>query len=139
MMAYVIGVVLALAICGAATIVGFDRDRAFYPIVTIVIASYYGLFAVMGGSTEALIHESLGIAVFFVLAVAGFKRNLWIVVIALFAHGVFDFIHRGVIADPSVPAWWPSFCLAFDAVSAAYLAVLLKTASVPVERKLPNP
>ena len=138
-MAYAIGVVLALAVCGAGTLIGFDRDRAFYPVITIVIASYYGLFAVMGGSRTALIHESLFITVFFVLAVAGFKRSLWIVVIALFAHGVFDFVHGGVIADPGVPVWWPAFCLAYDAVTAAYLAVLLKIGSVPVRRQLPNP
>ena len=38
-----------------ATVVGFDRDRALYPIVLIVIASYYGLFAIMAGSMQALI------------------------------------------------------------------------------------
>lgn len=27
----------------------FDRDRAFYPFLMIVIASYYGLVAVMSG------------------------------------------------------------------------------------------
>ena len=117
---------LALAVCGAGTIVGFDRDRAFYPVITIVIASYYGLFAVMGGSKSAFIQESVGITVFFVFAVAGFKHSLWIVAIALFAHGIFDFVHGGVITDPGVPAWWPPFCLAFDAVTAAYLAILLK-------------
>ena len=138
-MPYLIGVVLALAVCGAGTIVGFDRDRAFYPIVTIVIASYYGLFAVMGGSTRALMHESLVITIFFVIAVVGFKRSLWLVVIALGAHGVFDFVHGGVITDPGVPTWWPPFCLAYDVVTAAYLAALLVTASVPVRRELPNP
>ena len=42
-MAYLVGVVLAAVVCGFATIAGLDRDRAFYPTVTIVIASYYGL------------------------------------------------------------------------------------------------
>jgi hypothetical protein len=51
-----IGIVLALCVCGLATIVGFDRDRAFYPVVTMVIASYYGLFAVMGGCHEKWRH-----------------------------------------------------------------------------------
>jgi len=48
-MEYMVGVVLALSISGLATVVGFDRDRAFYPTLTIVIASCYGLFAVIGG------------------------------------------------------------------------------------------
>lgn len=58
-MPLVAGIALALAMSLTATFVGFDRDRAFYPTVTIVIASYYALFAVMGGSTEALAAESV--------------------------------------------------------------------------------
>jgi hypothetical protein len=35
-MAYAIGVVLALSTMLLASVVGFDRDRAFYPTVLIV-------------------------------------------------------------------------------------------------------
>jgi hypothetical protein len=130
-MPYLVGVVLAAAVCGFATIAGLDRDRAFYPTVTIVIASYYGLFAVMGGSMPALMHELIGITVFLLVAFIGFKRNLWLVVVALAAHGVFDFVHARVIADPGVPVWWPAFCLAYDGVTAAYLAALLLRSRLP--------
>ena len=37
---YVIGVILTLAVAAFALAVGFDRERAFYPTVLIVIASY---------------------------------------------------------------------------------------------------
>ena len=57
-MEYIAGVVLALGTCLLATIVGLDRDRAFYPTLMIVIASYYGLFAVIGGSAQALMGRS---------------------------------------------------------------------------------
>lgn len=40
-MALLMGVLLALAVGLFATAVGLDRDRAFYPTVTIVIASLY--------------------------------------------------------------------------------------------------
>ena len=49
-MEYLIGVILALAIGFFATAVGFDRSRVFYPVVMIVIATYYALFALMGGN-----------------------------------------------------------------------------------------
>jgi len=124
-MPYLVGVILAVAVCIFATIVGLDRDRAFYSTVTIVVASYYGLFAVMGGSMRALAHESIGIAGFLLLAVVGFKRNPWFLVAALAGHGVFDLVHGHVIADAGVPVWWPAFCCAYDVVAAAYLAVLL--------------
>jgi hypothetical protein len=123
--AYLVGVVLAAVVCGFATIAGLDRDRAFYPTVTIVIASYYALFAVMGGSTHALIVESAAATLFLLAAVAGFKRNLWLLVVALAGHGLFDFVHASIIVDPGVPPWWPPFCLAYDVVTAAYLAALL--------------
>ena len=57
-MAYLIGVVLALAVCAFAALVGFDRDRVFYPTMVTVVAHYYILFAAMGSSTSALIWES---------------------------------------------------------------------------------
>ena len=72
-MALQIGVLLALAVGLLATGLGLDRDRACYPVVTIVIATYYALFAVMGASTHALVLESLVGAVFLAVAVSGFR------------------------------------------------------------------
>jgi len=37
---YAVGIILALAVSVFASFVGFDRDRAFYPVIMIVIASY---------------------------------------------------------------------------------------------------
>ena len=130
-MEFLIGAVLALSIGLFATLIGLDRDRAFYPTVMLVIASTYALFAAMGASTQALMHESIPIVAFVAASIAGFKRSLWWVVAALAAHGVFDFFHGRVIENPGVPTWWPDFCLAYDVVAAAYLAWLLSNARVP--------
>jgi hypothetical protein len=122
-MPYVIGVILALSTVAFARLVGFDRDRAFYPIVLVIIASYYVLFAVMGGSTRALIIESIVMTAFVAIAVAGFKFNIWLVVAALAGHGIFDLVHGYLITNPGVPAWWPQFCLAYDVVVGAVVAI----------------
>jgi hypothetical protein len=119
---YAVGVSLALLVCTFARETGFDSDRAFYPTVLVVIASYYVLFAVMGGSTRALVLESVAMTAFVVCAVAGFKRNAWLVVAALAAHGVFDFLHAHLVNNPGVPEWWPAFCLSFDLGMAVWLA-----------------
>jgi protein-S-isoprenylcysteine O-methyltransferase Ste14 len=119
-----------------ATGLGLDRDRAFYPVVTMVIASYYALFAVMGASTPALVLESLAGAAFLILAAAGFRRSLWVVVVALVAHGVFDYVHAELISNPGVPHWWPDFCLTYDLTAAAYLACLLKSGRVHASTQL---
>jgi hypothetical protein len=78
-----IGAGLALSVGLSATFLGLDRDRAFYPTVMIVIASYYGLFAVMSGSVQALALESIAIVAFLAASIAGFKWSLWLVVAAL--------------------------------------------------------
>lgn len=124
-MEYLIGIGLALGAFFFARIVGLDRDRAFYPTVMIVIALLYGLFAALGGSGTALALESFGIVGFVLLAVLGFKSNLWLVAAALLAHGVYDFFHGHLFVNPGVPAWWPAFCMAYDVTAAAGLAWLL--------------
>jgi len=86
--ALIVGVLLALAIGLMATVVGLDRDRAFYPAVTLVVASYYVLFAAMDAPTGTVLLESLVGVVFLAVALTGFRRSLWIVVIALAGHGV---------------------------------------------------
>lgn len=125
MTAAIVGVLLCLAVALFARLVGLDRDRAFYPTVLVVVASYYDLFAVMGGSTQALLAELAVTGLFLVAVVVGFRRNLWIVAAGLLGHGVFDFLHRGLIDNPGVPAWWPTFCLSFDAMAAAWLGGML--------------
>jgi hypothetical protein len=124
-MEYLIGVILTLAVAAFAAVIGFDRERAFYPTVLIVIASYYGLFAVMGASTRTLIIESIVAGVFVLFAVLGFKGNYWLVIAALIGHGAFDFVHHFFIDNPGVPQWWPGFCLASDVVFGAFLTVRL--------------
>jgi len=131
-MALLVGVVLAVAVGLFATTSGLDRDRAFYTTVAIVVASYYSLFAVMGGSTRALVVETLLGGAFLALAILGFRSSLWLVVLALGGHGVFDLAHGAVVSNPGVPPWWPAFCGAYDVTAAGYLAWLLKSGRIRV-------
>lgn len=124
-MEYLVGSALALGVCVFAALVGLDRGRAFFPTVAIVVASYYALFAVMGGSVETLMLEMIAIASFVLLAVLGLRISLWYAAAALAAHGVFDWFHGGLIANPGVPEWWPAFCMTFDIVAGAWLAIML--------------
>jgi hypothetical protein len=123
--AFLVGAALALGVGVFASLVGLDRDRAFYPTVLIVIAAVYELFAVMGGSGAALKAETIAFIGFACLAVIGFRTKLWLIVVGLAAHGLFDFFRGDLIANPGVPDWWPMFCLSYDLVAAAYLALLI--------------
>jgi hypothetical protein len=132
MLPYVVGIVLSLGVAVFARLVRFDRDRAFYPTVLIVIASYYVLFAAMIGSVETVLLESIVMAVFVIAAVAGFKGRPWIIVAGLAAHGVQDAVHSYIVANAGVPAWWPAWCLAYDVGAAGALAWLLMRAKADV-------
>jgi hypothetical protein len=129
-MEYLIGLGLALAVSLFARFVGLDRDRAFYPTVMIFIAVLYGLFAILGKSMTALGLESVIGAGFILTAVLGFKRDLWLVVAALAVHGVYDFFHGHVFANPGVPVWYPGFCGTYDVVAAGWLAWMIRSGRI---------
>ncbi len=129
-MEYVIGIIAATAVGVFGTVVGFDKDRSFYPVVLIVIASLYLLFAVMAQSTGYLLAECVPALLFVALALLGFWKSPWFAVAGLALHGVFDFFHHAVIANPGVPGWWPGWCLSYDVVAAIYLALLIRRRSI---------
>ena len=126
-----IGLALAVATCTFARVVGLDRDRAFYPTVAIVVASYYALFAVVGGSLRTLALESVFILAFVGMSVLGFRSSLWWAAAALAGHGVFDLLHGQIIENAGVPPWWPGFCLGFDVAAGAWLFLVLTRAARP--------
>ena len=124
-MAYVVGAVLALLTYALGKVAGFDRDRAFYATILIVVGHYYVLFAAEAGSTSALVTELAGMTVFVALAVAGFKFTPWLIPAGLAGHGVFDLVHGYLVTNPGVPTWWAAFCGTYDVVIAAAVAALL--------------
>jgi hypothetical protein len=129
-MEYLVGAILAFAVAGAARMIGLDRGRPFYPTVLIVVASYYALFAVMGASRTVLeIEIALGVG-FSLLAVLGFKRNMWLVAVAIAGHGVFDLFHHLFIENTGVPVWWPGFCATVDLILGGWLAICLLKGTV---------
>jgi hypothetical protein len=124
-MEYLIGAGLGLGVSAFATVLGYDRSRAFYPTIVIIVASYYVLFAVMAGAASSLSAEAALFALFVFLSVIGFRASLWFAAAALTGHGLLDVVHGDLIANPGVPLWWPGFCMAYDVVAGLYLALLL--------------
>ena len=134
-MPYVIGIVASAGVAVFARYVGLDRDRAFYPTVVIVVALYYVLFAVMSGSVQTIVLESVVMSLFAIAAVVGFKSSAWIVVAALAGHGIFDAVHGHIIENAVVPAWWPAWCLSYDVGAAAWLGWLLRRGLVATDAR----
>lgn len=129
-MALLVGALLAISVGLFARGLGLDRERSFYPVVMIVIGFLYALFAASGASTHVLVLESLVGVLFLAAAAYGFRRSLWVVVVALAAHGIFDLTHGAFIANPGVPEWWPEFCFTYDVTAAAFLAWLIRSGRI---------
>lgn len=108
-MDYLISLILAVAVAGLAAIVGFDRERVFYPTLLIDVGSYYLLFAVIAASMRTLVIESVVASGFLLVAIVGFKRSLWFVVAALIGHGAVDFTHHMFIENPGCHTGGPTF------------------------------
>lgn len=123
--ALIVGVVLGAVVWLFGRIVGLDRDRAYYATILAVVALYYALFAVMGGSLAALLQESIAILVFFALTAIGFRRSTWIIAAGLAGHGLYDCVHGLLISNPGMPAWWPYFCGSIDVAMAGGLAWII--------------
>lgn len=132
-MEYLVALVLGLVVAGFAMMSGFDRDRAFYPTVLIVVASYYALFAVMGASPFSTLGIEIGIGlVFCVLAVLGFQKSMWLAAVGIAGHGFFDFfVHHAVVTNPGMPIWWPGFCGTIDILLGGWLAIRLWKTPIP--------
>ncbi len=132
-MEYLVAVILGLTVGGFATTTGFDRDRAFYPTVLIVVASYYALFAVMGASRYSALSIEIAVGlVFSAFAVLGFKKSMWLAAVGIAGHGFFDFfVHPGLVANPGMPVWWPGFCGTIDFVLGGWCAIHLWKTSTP--------
>ena len=79
----------------------------------------------IGGAPGDLRTELLIYAPFAALAIAGFRTSLWLVVAGLAGHGVLDVFYPSLVAGRGVPAFWPAFCMAYDVIAAACLALLL--------------
>jgi hypothetical protein len=123
---YIVGLLLAIAIAACAAWTGLDRGRSFYPTAMIVIAFYYVLFASMGASMRILAIETAVAVAFSAVALFGFKKNMWVVAAAIAGHGVFDFVHSLLIANPGMPAWWPGFCGTVDVALGGWMAFRLR-------------
>ncbi len=134
-MPYVIGFMLALSVALFGRRSGFDRDRAFYSTITIVVAALYVLFATMTGSVGIVLKEVVLMSAFVSAAIVGFRSNLWIVAAALTGHGLLDMVHGLVLDNPGVPVWWPAFCATYDVVAGALMAWMLKNGSLSAAPK----
>jgi len=130
MIPLLVGVLTAVAIAALAKSTRFDQDRSFYPTVLVVIASYYLLFAVMGGSGQALVWELVAAVAFSTMAIIGALHLPLLVGVGIVAHGFFDLVHFAMMENAGVPDWWPGFCGSLDVVLGLWVIGLSRSGHV---------
>lgn len=131
MIPVVVGVLLAVGIATLAKFTRFDEDRSFYSTVLIIIASYYVLFAVLGGSGHALVWELILVVAFSTIAIIGALFFPTLVGTGIVAHGLFDIVHDILIENSGVPTWWPTFCASVDVSLGIWVIILSLNRSRP--------
>ena len=122
----VVGVLLAVAVAALAKFTSFDKDRSFYSTVLIIIASYYVLFAVIGGSSHALTWELVIAVAFSTVAILGALFLPMLVGTGIIAHGLFDLVHDNIIQNAGVPSWWPTFCGSIDVLLGLWVVIFAR-------------
>ena len=127
MIPVVVGVLLAVGVAALGKFTRFDEDRSFYSTVLVIIASYYVLFAILGGSGHALVWELVVAVGFSAVAIIGALYLPMLVGIGITAHGLFDLVHHVLIEDPGVPTWWPSFCGSIDVALGLWVVTITRS------------
>ena len=122
-----VGVLLAIGVAALGKFTRFEEDRSFYSTVLIIIASYYVLFAVMGGSGHALVWELIVAAAFSTVAILGAFHAPSLVGVGIVAHGFFDLAHDAFIENSGVPTWYPSFCGSIDIFLGVWVIILVRS------------
>jgi len=110
------GLILAVLIILLSRVTGFDKDRSFFPLILIVIATYYVLFAFQEFELFTALFEITVALLFTVFAIIGHNKSIRMVGIALIAQGVYDLFHSQIPVAGFAPQWWPLFCSAVDLV-----------------------
>jgi hypothetical protein len=97
-----------------------------YALGLVLIASIYIGFAVADGRPKVIVAESAVASVFVVVAAIAVTGSVWLIVVALVAHGLKDLWQhrRRFVANTR---WWPPFCVVVDWIAATFVAVAIIT------------
>lgn len=121
------GIAFGLGVAFLARAAGFDRDRSFYPVVLIVIAFYFVLFAVISGDWTAILTQAIVALGFCGIAIIGHRSAIVIAAAGIAGHGVYDFAYGALGLEHGAPTWWPVFCGVIDVILGAAAVLSLRS------------
>lgn len=100
-----------------------SRARFVFAIALVVAAFIYVLFVVRAEEpAKWLAIEALGVVVFGVFAVLGWRGSIAWLAFGWAAHPLWDIaIHRAGPGAAFTPQWYPLACVSFDLIVAGYI------------------
>ena len=126
-----IGIFSCVIMILVARQLGPKREMRIYAVGLVVAALIYVGFAIAGDATLSwLVLESGGLVLFTLIALYGLRVSAWALVQGWAAHAVWDVLLHQVMEVGFVPKWYPGFCLGFDLLLAAYIALRLRGRAV---------
>jgi hypothetical protein len=118
---------LGLALVMIAPIALFLSELAAFQFLAVQLgfigAVYFG-FAVAEGKVLPLLLEFNVAGAFMIAGAAALWADSPVVLLAGYAaHGVWDLVHHPRAVTTPVRSWYPPFCVVFDMVLAAFIAI----------------
>ena len=109
-----IGLILALVTCIFIWLLPNEWARGAVSNLLTLISSIYVGFALVSGSKSEILKQVIGCAFFVALSLLGLWLNWWFLVVGLFLHGFWDFLHHKPNGGKVAPQWYIPFCAFYD-------------------------
>ena len=116
------------AAVGVLTIVSarlIRGERWLYSLGLLTLPGIYAFFALQAGEQAVGVKEMIYgvpyVAAGLVFACVSVRQSAVVVGVFWLLHGMYDLVHRQLITNIGVPAWYPIFCFVVDAVIGSYL------------------
>lgn len=129
----VIGIGLGIITIDVANNFHLTQKRFFFPMMLIIIAMAYAIFAIWRSPEDVFNYNATVAAFFVLLSLWGYYHSLSIVIVGLIAHGIFDALYVNSVQLPT-PIWYPDLCLGYDAFLAYALYQMISQDEIALKR-----
>ena len=123
-LAMIVGVVIAAPVLALLAYIPRDRALDLLAVQLGAIAAVYAGSSLAGGAIPVLAVELVGVFAFAAVALFGRWGSPTILAAGYVGHGVWDAIHHLGAIPTFLPDWYAPFCLGYDGIFAAFVAVM---------------
>ena len=116
-----IGAVMAAAVIAPVTLFARDRALDLLAIQLAAIGAIYAGFALVDVRLSVQVTEIAVALAFLAVSAVGLWFSPLVLALGYVAHGAWDTAHHLGAVSTAIPRWYPSFCLGYDWLVAAYI------------------